>query len=607
MRDKCLHEHAATLAAAGIVVVACSLRLTFMALHWPALTADEAIMDLMARHIAYQGAHPIFYWGQHYMGALQAYLGAAAIRLFGSSAFSVRLGTLLMYALYLVCVYGLARLLYTPGFALAVIALLSFGSDRVMGFALGANGGYAETLLFGAAIFLLASWFAITTPARLPARTSSSRLLAYAVLGVTAGLALWSDELILPAILLGGALLVLCCHRELRGWTLVVLVAGLLTGAAPLIRYNVSAAPGEDSLSILLGTVFAGSPRVVPVWEQLAHVALITLPLATSMPFSDGIHTACRTVEPYTHPTGGLAALFPSSNPALCVAVHGGWSLMLLLLWGIALAAALRTIRRLRTERLAGADPEPQATRRQLAREYARLMVLASAALWLVLFAVSAAAQETPRASSRYLAPLVLAAPSVLWPLWRNLRGLLVRDAGVVRFARWRAALSAATLCVIAGVALLGTGDIVANLPAAQSAYTQTDSLVQALLEQGATRVYSDYNTCSLLIFRSDERVICGVLNERLQLGINRYPPYLARVRAAPHAAYLFPAGSPAAQALALQMGTDRYYQSAQVAGYVIYYYDTSRTTTPARQQAPCALCMDGHEGMGCCRERTAV
>lgn len=577
MRDKRLPVPAATLAALSIVAVACGLRLTLMALRWPVLTADEAIIDLMARHIAYQAAHPIFYWGQHYMGALQAYLGAAAIWIFGSSAFSVRLGTLLIFTLYLVCVYALARLLYTPGFGLVVIALLSFGSDRVMGFALGANGGYAETLLFGAAIFLLTSWLAITAPPRQAERTSGRRLLAYAMLGVTAGLALWSDELILPAIVLGGALLLLCCRWELRGRALVVLLAGLLLGAAPLIRYNVSAAPGQDSLSILLGTVFAGSPRAVPVLEQLAHVALIALPLATGMPFSDGVHTACGTVEPYTHPTGSLAELFPVSNPALCITVRGGWSLMLLLLWGIALAAALRAIRRLRAERPTGADVlESQVTRRQFVREHARVMLLASAALWLVLFAVSAAAQETPRASSRYLAPLVLAAPAVLWPLWCNLRDLRVRDAGAARFARSRAMLCAATLCAIAAVALLGTGDIVANLPATQSAYARTDTLVQALLEHDATRVYSDYNTCSLLMFRSDERIVCGVLNERLEPGVNRYPPYLAQVRAAPHVAYLFPADSPAAQALAQRLGPDRCYQSAQVAGYVIYYDDTA-------------------------------
>ncbi len=57
----------------------------------------------------------------------------------------------------------------------------------------------------------------------------------------------------------------------------------------------------------------------------------------------------------------------------------------------------------------------------------------------------------------------------------------------------------------------------------------------EACHRHGATRVYSGYNTCSLLIFQSDERVICGVLDNQLQPGVNRYTSYLAQVDAAPY------------------------------------------------------------------------
>src|SRR5258707_1674939 len=90
-------------------------------------------MDLMARPIAHQAEPPMFFLGQNYMGTIQAYLGAPLIHLIGSSAFSVRLGTLLIFALYLVSMYFLVRLLYTPAYALFIIALLSIGSDLVMG------------------------------------------------------------------------------------------------------------------------------------------------------------------------------------------------------------------------------------------------------------------------------------------------------------------------------------------------------------------------------------------------------------------------------------------------------------------------------------------
>jgi hypothetical protein len=224
----------------GVVLLATSLRLVLVTQNWPIANADESIMDLMARHIAYQGEHPIFFWGQNYMGSIQAYLGAVLMRLVGSPAFSVRLGTLFIFALYLVCLYLLVRLLYTPAYALFIIALLSLGSDRMLGVPLVANGGYAATMLFGVAIFLLASWLALTVPRPGPGtRVSRSRLLAYAGLGLIVGLALWSDQLILPAILTAGLLLLLHCRKELPSRALGAPLLGLLVGATPLILYNI--------------------------------------------------------------------------------------------------------------------------------------------------------------------------------------------------------------------------------------------------------------------------------------------------------------------------------------------------------------------------------
>jgi hypothetical protein len=260
--------------------------------------------------------------------------------------------------------------------------------------------------------------------------------------------------------------------------------------------------------------------------------------------------------------------------------VRGGWSLALVLLWSIALGGVLLALRRPRGQAPdgdgGGTDDAPgpgaQAVQPRQAREYARLMLLVSAALWLLLFAFSAAAQSTPRASARYLACLPLAAPAVLWPLWQSLGGIRERIKRGQRYARGRFALSAVVLSFIAAVNLVGTGDIVANLAASQGAYNQTNTLIQALRDRGATRVYSDYATCSLLMFQSGERVICAVLDDQLRPGVNRYPPYLAQVSAAPHAAYLFPVNSLATRELARRMGEDTRVHVMRVATYVLYY-----------------------------------
>ena len=573
MLKRRLHVNPATAWMPVIVCLAVTLRLVLMKLNWPVANADESTIDLMARHIAYLGEHPIFFWGQNYMGALQAYMGAILIHFFGSSAFTVRLGTLLIFTLYIVCMYFLVYLLYTPAYALFIIALLSIGSDRMIGIPLVANGGYAETMLFGACIFLGATWLALTAPQE-RRRAAWPRLLIYAGLGVVIGLAFWSDQLILAGIFTAALFLWLCCRQEIGWLAMLALLAGVLVGAAPLILYNLSAAPGQNSLNVLVGTVFSGTPRVIPFSQQFAQALLISLPLGTGMPFSTGIHAICGTSEPYLHPVSSLAALFPSSNAWLCLGTRGGWSLGFLFLWGVALVGALTAIRRLRKTRQERAgEQDAQRARQQRVRVYARLMLLGSGALWLLLFTFSAAAQSTPRASSRYLICLLFAVPALLWPLWQGVVRVRERFKQGQRFVKARAALSALGLCIIAGTYLVGTGDIFANLPVSQNTYNQRNALVKALLDHGATRVYSDYNTCNLLIFQSDERVICGVLNDQLQPGINRYAPYLTLVESAPHPAYLFPATSAPAQALVAQLGQNAHYQYLLLDGYSIYFY----------------------------------
>src|SRR4051812_40177053 len=55
------------------------------------IDADEAIVGLMARHIAFLGERPVFYWGQPYLGRLEAFTAAPLFRLFDSSTFLLKL------------------------------------------------------------------------------------------------------------------------------------------------------------------------------------------------------------------------------------------------------------------------------------------------------------------------------------------------------------------------------------------------------------------------------------------------------------------------------------------------------------------------------------
>ncbi len=85
--------------------------------------------------------------------------------------------------------------------------------------------------------------------------------------------------------------------------------------------------------------------------------------------------------------------------------------------------------------------------------------------------------------------------------------------------------------------------------------------------------MYSDYWTCDRLIFLTQERLICGVVDEATTgPDLNRYVPYYTTVRADPHSAYVFVAGSVYANAFAQRIATTHaQYRKLLFVGYVVY------------------------------------
>ncbi len=235
--------------AFAIIIFGTLLRVLLAVLKWPLLNSDEGTMGIMALHIAYHGEHPTFYYGQHYMGTLDAYIGAGLFRLFGSSIFTLRFGIILLYIPFMVAMYFLTSALYTKRLALGSLVLLSLGSIPILILEVSPIV-YPDILLFGAIAFLLAFWLTLSYNQDVVQHRRWLRLLGYACWGCVAGLAIWSDPLILPYLASASLLLVVFCWREmifkLGG---ICLLLGLVVGASPLIMYNLKALPGQDSLS----------------------------------------------------------------------------------------------------------------------------------------------------------------------------------------------------------------------------------------------------------------------------------------------------------------------------------------------------------------------
>src|SRR5205823_13644165 len=100
------------LALGAIVALGIVLRAWILTGPLGEVEADESVVGLMALHIQ-AGEFPAFYWGQPYLGSLEAYLVAAALALAGPSN------------LVLKAVPGLAYL--------AFVLLLFLGARRAFG------------------------------------------------------------------------------------------------------------------------------------------------------------------------------------------------------------------------------------------------------------------------------------------------------------------------------------------------------------------------------------------------------------------------------------------------------------------------------------------
>ncbi len=592
---KKLHISPYELSLLAFVAGAVFLRFLLICANWPVTNSDEATMGLMARHIAYNGELPTFFYGQYYMGPMEAYIGAVLFHLFGSSTFTLRLGLILLFALFLVTLYYLTSLLYSKKFALAMVALFSLGSNDVILHQLKGIGGYPELVFLTALILLLVAHLSLSSshetvttgageqglaPAREPntrdtlARVTSQRwrrLLLYASLGVVMGFTLWTDQLILPILATSGLTLLLFCRRELFRWGGLSLLLGFIVGAFPMIRYNLTAPYGQTSFNALLDVQHSGTGQLAAMHLPLLHQLIGSLMVA--LPSITGANPIC-TPDPLPAFTASTLQTYT------CIAGEGLWSLGFLLLSCFAALLAIPTLwtywrqsRRAtpqeapetQTESTAGAVEQGLAaardtstrdtpvhnaptreataavTREEAILQFNRLMLLAGALLTLAAYTVSAASALYPGETSRYLICVQVGLPAVLWPLWNGVKTLKLpwfgqSPARIKVFFLARVAL----LLLIATTFVVGTIRIIPAVADAQGFQKQGDSLVQHLESVGATHIYSDYWTCNRIIFQSNERIICAVLSDKLRTGQNRYAPYLTTVKADPHAAYAF-------------------------------------------------------------------
>src|SRR2546428_1167216 len=184
------------------------------------IDGDEAMVGIQAEHIL-RGEHPVYFYGQAYMGSLEAYVMAVLFALAGPSVWMLRAEPTLLSLLVVYLTWQLAGTLaqtaQLPSLARQLFQTLAalFAAvpplyDTVL--ELRTLGGYIETFV----LMLLLLLSALQLTRRWHAGASSKELaLRWAGIGFIVGLGFWVNPLLVSAVLATAIWIVVFCLREL--------------------------------------------------------------------------------------------------------------------------------------------------------------------------------------------------------------------------------------------------------------------------------------------------------------------------------------------------------------------------------------------------------
>jgi 4-amino-4-deoxy-L-arabinose transferase-like glycosyltransferase len=490
--------------------------------------ADEAVVALMARHIL-EGERPLFFYGQAYMGSLDAYLVAAGFWAFGQQVLVIRGLQALLYCGTVSAIYlALREFFPAPRMSWTAALLLSLPPLNLTLYTTVSLGGYGEALLLGS----LALWIALRIFRRGPS------LFGWVLLGLLCGLGFWvfplSLVLILPAFLLALASS-LRQERPLRTacWVAAFLISGLIGGAPWLIGFHQL---GSSALREILGSALAGVS-----------------------PGSSSSQVVGRVVN---------LVVFA---PTVVFGLRAPWSTRLLaapllpLITAVDLGAVLFGF--------------GQLGRRDEGR-WARWTLLGVGALLIVMFLATPFGADP---SGRYFLPLglLLAATTAEFASWLN-----------AQRAHWGEIAVLLVLLFDVGSTLQAALSNPPGITTQFDSETQVDMrdlpLLAGFLEQeGETRGYTDYWVEYPLAFLSQEKLLFVArlpyhLDLRYSPRDNRYPPYDDQVRSSAKVAFVTTKNPPLDAVLRTRFDTlGVSYQEKRIGDFEVFYH-LSAAVAPA-------------------------
>lgn len=455
--------------------------------------SDEAIVGLMARHILYRGEHPLFYYGQSYLGPLEAASAAVSFALFGPTVTSLRLAPALYSIVFIVLSERFARRAFGVAAAGAASIYLALGPLFLLTWSVKARGGYAEVIALGQALL----WLSLTIGEGKPARG-----WRWAIFGGVAGLAVWTDPLAVVYLAPAALYLLLRLRDRLLSLGPVQAMAGFLVTAWPLLLFNIRS-HGQTLHELVNPNV--SQPLAL---ETLRHnLSLVT---RESLPIVLGFFQASSNLPAF--------AAARAASPWSAVVTTAVALVLMLVLAVLFLRSIPRSIR-------ARAQPSD-------------LLVWVGACT-IALFCLS------------QVDVLYVTEPRYLLPLYS-----LVPLAGAFWARIWSSQRTVA-LAAALGILALNVGSILSFAPALAAPRLEgkvidagDTGLVTFLDAHDVHAIYADYWIGYPIVFQSQERIAASVIDGDLHMGFNRYLPTAIAVAQDPSPGVLVVAGSASEQRL---------------------------------------------------------
>ena len=232
------------------VLIAAALKFWLLSTDSIPFNSDEAIVALMAKHIN-QGELPVFFYGQAYMGSLDAILVAMGFRLFGEHIWIIRV---IQSILYLGTVFTLAllgkQILGTNKAALYVGLIAAIPPINISLYTTVSLGGYGEILFLGNLLLLGGIKIIKNSQYEYP-RFFTWKMLFVLLWSILAGFSFWVFGLSLvysvPVIIMTLSIFVNSRKPGPLGVYLMIFLIGAIIGAMPWILF----AFGEGGTAVL--------------------------------------------------------------------------------------------------------------------------------------------------------------------------------------------------------------------------------------------------------------------------------------------------------------------------------------------------------------------